>query len=1580
MKQDTIARIGEYNKRLPRLKERLTAALILLLVAVMMLTTVSFAWLSLSVNPEVTGVTTSITSNGNLEIALASGTLASLTAPNESALGDGNKDLINGNITWGNLINLSDPAYGLSNLVLRPAGLNKDDLLGNPLYGADYDATGKHEGYINSFRYAKWQSTDPDDPNAPWEFKITNELGVRAISSTIIAESNAYQYGYQLALDEAMAANREAQEAYLNITKNYDVVTSSEKPFLESLAYIMGAYMTANMNAGQEDSEHLVNATLEKAQMETFRDLFLAFSKALELEREAMRKLANLQLYVLNNGDETKYTEYATVEAFIADKANFASKGLQISGLEQNLADAAKLEAGYEDLNEICQKGEIKWGDDGIADIVNQFLVVGTCTVNGTLVKNIGASAALELNNKTCNTVITNGIIYNFEQRTGARMDVPNGTTALQEKYPKGLTVKARGKRYGMEMSGTIYAKITTNAPTPSQFQQDINYAKDNNTGGVAELTANDTYGFAIDFWIRTNASGSYLKLEGNILTETIEQDAKGVDKDGNEVQLYTVTITQTDDATGESSEYSFDVYQAADEKWYYADTHEEYTVDNNNEPVKKVNIIENVIGYEGDNRIWDNNAFLSTDSTTQGNGSCYVYYADTPEDKERSLKLLASMNVAFVDAAGNLLAEGYMDTEHYFEDNGKITVPMVLKEDSKIKLQNPDGSETLAITYLEKNVATFISAIVYLDGTKIQNEDVLAAADIQGQMNIQFGSTVDLVPMNDEKLASEYLSISASASATEFDYDVAKANNQPMTTTITLDVSGSEPSNITAFFIRSISSTQGIPLRGEGEMLNFTQDPSEAGTWTASHTFDAPGTYILRSVWVDGIEYDFEPDDRPTIRIAGFTVASLSWAGSLNNQKEKDFLTAETSVSDDLYLTFVTDDPARMPSKVEARFMRTDGNSVNVPFTQNPDHTWSGKVTFLSSGEYTLQYLVLNGDYYEVEEAMQKIAKVNLGMKAAVYTNSPVNFLFGYGLDEEPGMEDNEENLYMQVKIMDDTGKEMTALDNVKLYYALEGYNTPVNGLDANLEWNQSTGYYEGEFQSKPGEYGFLYVTVGDNVITTATTSPTFVITSPNPPEYQGHNTAAHQYAPNPSDTPAIITVYLLNSEGIVADNVKGIISDGTTDYEVTPVNAGEDGWQFTIPITNGAQDGTWTLKEIRIAGVFDKDTGGFSTAENPFIIDNPDITTTVVSQINISFANESVDLNGNAFLEEQTLNSNNYGKIEISSPYYDTLPDDIFNGFELIYEYDNNTSKDYGGYQVQGVNTQKVTISLVKQSDGSYIIDGTYNLKYAGEYNLTSITFKFGGTSKSLNNIPEHMLTVETPAPTVTISNISNKDTAISVDATTAESIRDTVTKSNETKNTHWLWGTWYTYDWTWTINSAHITKTPTIYNNGLTADVYFKCFHSNDATYPGGTQTQSAENERYHGYSNNGQSSNPSVAINLSNLKNFTSATLNFSDNTRIYSNITITDVDWFIAAYTNRTIETTNVAGYSWTSVGDCSRYIGYSWNKESRVSDVIIEPGKKIPAGTITANTLTVVGSDDKTYTFTIPTITINNPY
>jgi hypothetical protein len=244
----------------------------------------------------------------------------------------------------------------------------------------------------------------------------------------------------------------------------------------------------------------------------------------------------------------------------------------------------------------------------------------------------------------------------------------------------------------------------------------------------------------------------------------------------------------------------------------------------------------------------------------------------------------------------------------------------------------------------------------------------------------------------------------------------------------------------------------------------------------------------------------------------------------------------------------------------------------------------------------------VFDGEYYPVDSALQRTANVLLGMKAAVYTDSPLNFLFGYGIDNDPsnGMADNEENLYMKIKITDDIGNEMKGLTDVKLYYSLAGYTSEVNGLDADMEWNPSTGYYEGEFLSKAGVFQFLYVTVGDNVIRTATTSPRFIIQSPTPPSFNTGNTTSWQYV---TDGTAKISVILNDTDGIDPSGVIGIITDGKDEYRV-PGSVGTDSeLHFTIPNQGGTQDGTWTLTRIEIIGIYHD--GDVTTEENPFIID---------------------------------------------------------------------------------------------------------------------------------------------------------------------------------------------------------------------------------------------------------------------------------------------------------------------------------------------------------------------------------------
>lgn len=130
--------------------KRLYAAVCLVLVAALLLSTASFAWLTLSLAPEVSDVTTTLGANGNLEIALATKDhLESLEANNmyddDSNFEYATGDVVHDNVLWGNLIDLTAVDYGLHVLNMRPAVLNILDgcVADAPISVGKYGADGR---------------------------------------------------------------------------------------------------------------------------------------------------------------------------------------------------------------------------------------------------------------------------------------------------------------------------------------------------------------------------------------------------------------------------------------------------------------------------------------------------------------------------------------------------------------------------------------------------------------------------------------------------------------------------------------------------------------------------------------------------------------------------------------------------------------------------------------------------------------------------------------------------------------------------------------------------------------------------------------------------------------------------------------------------------------------------------------------------------------------------------------------------------------------------------------------------------------------------------------------------------------------------------------------------------------------------------------------------------------------------------------------------------------------------------------------------------------------------------------------
>ena len=114
------------------LKSKLLASAAMLMLSVIMVTSASFAWFTISTNPEIKGMTTQVVVNDNLEIALDAdydnGPLASGAGDSGNAY------------TWGNILDLTagdaKTAYDELDKTLRPVELDDGDFK-YPIYGAD---------------------------------------------------------------------------------------------------------------------------------------------------------------------------------------------------------------------------------------------------------------------------------------------------------------------------------------------------------------------------------------------------------------------------------------------------------------------------------------------------------------------------------------------------------------------------------------------------------------------------------------------------------------------------------------------------------------------------------------------------------------------------------------------------------------------------------------------------------------------------------------------------------------------------------------------------------------------------------------------------------------------------------------------------------------------------------------------------------------------------------------------------------------------------------------------------------------------------------------------------------------------------------------------------------------------------------------------------------------------------------------------------------------------------------------------------------------------------------------------------
>lgn len=1538
MINETKRNIEAYKALLPGLKERVAAVALMLVMSVVMMTSATYAWLTISRAPEVQGMNTTITGNGNLEIALVGSVWDEaakeyvIAQIGESAIGDSaatdGKDIMDANIAWGNLINLSDSRYGLSNIMLRPALLSSFNLMKEPLYGVVYSDDGRIEGYSDKYGVGSW--TDPG--NGKYYFAAGSALryGVRAIGIMEGSTANADV--------KAERMEAEAEEARKNVVTMYQKIIRGETMVdeargvscMDALTMLVEIYANeVAKNATVEGYPYLHD--FSSVVTYTYR-LTQEFMKVMEAEREALRLIANWQAYKLGKGENC----FPTPESLTS--ANLKTYGVTLSAFSTHLTDYNNLVGILTKEDSAISADKLNHTpSDGIADYASlktlatlhdpdndlstdavhfesfktdleKLVNISTTTVNNIAIQSISASNAVGLvTASNFDIVIKGGAIQRFEKRVGAIM----ADEVKPENGGRPVTISLTIKNLPLVGDKKIQnAKITTSAAQPYYIISDMNNTTNLQTKGDAadaSWSIGDTYGLALDFWVRTNGDDVNLILEGKVLYETV--DATISDKNGKETVLYTLTL----------EEDTLDAYKlAGTEDWYDAYSHSKLGTESelkNAGYTFEKQTKEVVVGFRGENRVWEDwedklaSGLISENSTTQGAGSCYVFYAQNETDQVRILKLLESLVISFVDQDGSKLADAALDTENAYTINGKVTVPLKLVTGTRY--EDKDGNMQYAITSLVKNQATWISAIVYLDGTKLTNQEVLSVGEIEGSLNLQFGSDVDLNgAKDDEKLGQIYRTFSATAVAggkqlgfvddnTKVKFDYSSAGQKA---TVTLLVEGEQPANITGFFTRLISQSQG----SRTDTMEFTKQDN--GTWTATFDISKPGTYSFKTIRADGVDYTLE--NCPIFEITGMKVTSaeVTNVAAGITMTSDGYKNVNVSVGIDV-------DPALMPSNVRAQFRSTDGSKEFNAILSQKNGQWEGTARITSSGTYELKYVTIDGLEWNMNPTEQYV--FYLGVTASVTTDAATEFPFeGETVDADLELE----------LFYDDNGtqKELENWTGVTLSYANSGSDAPDDGHEMNVTWNATKGCYTAVLGvDAAGIFQFAKVTIVSNASTnqiyTATEAPVFTAIPKAPPQYDSFTPAAYQFAPN-KDASMTVAMYYAQAADVWALMVHKTDASKTQLVKCTGTKVRYGGdpaidpddtnyYDFTFDMPG---DGDWQITKLCFQKVYVDGTLYGTTETAPtaqdysscYVIDVTDeeINTYVVETIKVT-----TTVNGAGYDNSQTIVFGNQENTAFMTSH--NIENVVFTVTDwagaavpldaLLCQitHDSSTTVACGGYTAnQKVDIPAVT--LTANGNRTVFSAATTSIHVAGEYTV-GLYYTYNGQTYTLATVRYKVLSV---APTVTLTSAY------------------TATASDGGSGT-------------------------TLSNPGNSVTVYFV---KTTNTTCGITTTNYTS---------------PYVKIRLMDIGNANNATLQFVESSggtvRLYST-------------GGSGKSNSDQAQFTWTADGECTRYVG-DYKYQSGGSD------SKTPAGTLTATSL-VLTYNGETYTVTLPdSITISNP-
>ena len=464
-------------------KRKIFMVLMMLVCSGIMAVTATYAWFILSTAPEVVGVTTTVGANGSLEIAL----LNNETGPDTSKItADVGQSIsivgaVEGNVTWGNLVDVSDASYGLNTIVMYPAILNQANgklvtnaMLSVPRNGVD----GRITGVTSNTMAALFNGSAFSTENANYGVRAIGSVGGGSGREAYLSSAkNSFKASRTSALSTAqntLASNGtvliSAAAGGTTATYTYNDVTalqSMANGMKNSLNYILTSYKQAIIanaaaNTGVDDSTfETIRTGVTAASASALASYANNYPSGMNVQglNALAASIADAEI-AINLANQLLYENYGTDEEKPADPNTVYSYD-QVSGIIKKIANTDTITIDPSSLATMTLELSATSGEGlitAVADHAGGYSAsIGTGTINVTTTNNEGKGLleAIDISElkapaggspgAASNTTVTDfyGYVVDLAFRTNVTADLQMQSKAIDRVYADGAGATA---------------------------------------------------------------------------------------------------------------------------------------------------------------------------------------------------------------------------------------------------------------------------------------------------------------------------------------------------------------------------------------------------------------------------------------------------------------------------------------------------------------------------------------------------------------------------------------------------------------------------------------------------------------------------------------------------------------------------------------------------------------------------------------------------------------------------------------------------------------------------------------------------------------------------------------------------------------------------------------------------------------------------------------------------------------------------------------------------------------------------------------------------------------------------------